>query len=250
MSYPSVVLGHARSVIMPGVTEQAGAQRTHGGTDTDEQESAAESREGENAGTDSASSSGTEQTETSQESGSSQQTDSSEQTESSQQNESSEQNESPEQNGSSPQSEASHQEGSSEEQAAQEQPTQETRQPEQDAEKDAPRGRDERSPRNVGELVWKSANVLATVVRVVGYIAAAVLLASIVLTIVGVNVANGVARFIGGFADVAVIGFRDLFLLADPIFAYVVNYGLAAVFWVLVAEFGARLVRWIGARLS
>jgi hypothetical protein len=29
-----------------------------------------------------------------------------------------------------------------------------------------------------------------------------------------------------------------------------VNYGLAAIFWILVAEFGARLVRWIGARLS
>ena len=71
-----------------------------------------------------------------------------------------------------------------------------------------------------------------------------------VLTIVGVNTANGVARFIGGVADAAVLGFRDLFLLADPIFTYVVDYGLAAIFWVLVAEFGARLVRWLGARLS
>ena len=86
--------------------------------------------------------------------------------------------------------------------------------------------------------------------RVIGYVLAAVLLAAIVLTIVGVNVANGVARFIGGVADTAVLGFRDLFVLADPIFAYVVNYGLAAIFWILVAEFGARLVRWIGARLS
>jgi hypothetical protein len=131
---------------------------------------------------------------------------------------------------------------------------QQSQQQSQQAEKtdgaEVPHGREERAPRNVGETIWKAANVLATVVRVIGYVLAAVLLASIVLTIVGVNVANGVARFIGGVADTAVLGFRDLFVLADPIFAYVVNYGLAAIFWILVAEFGARLVRWIGARLS
>ena len=48
VSYPSVVLGHGPGAIMPGVTEQAGAQRTQGGTDTDDQESAAG---GESTGT-------------------------------------------------------------------------------------------------------------------------------------------------------------------------------------------------------
>lgn len=113
-----------------------------------------------------------------------------------------------------------------------------------------PQGRSTRTPLNIGELVWKVCNVLATVVRLVGYALAAVIVAFLVLTFVGVNTANGVAQVIGSIAEFAVLSFRDLFLIADPVFAAVVNYGLAAIFWVLVAEFGSRLVRWAGARLS
>jgi hypothetical protein len=87
-------------------------------------------------------------------------------------------------------------------------------------------------------------------VRVVGYALAAILVLDIVLTFVGVNTANGVAQVIGSISDTVVLGFRDLFLLSDPILTTVVNDGLAAVFWVLVAEFGSRLIRWLGARLA
>ncbi|MDD7940946.1 hypothetical protein PHK61_21225 [Actinomycetospora lutea] len=113
-----------------------------------------------------------------------------------------------------------------------------------------PRGRDERSPLNVGELVWKVATVLASVIRIVAYVIAVVLVAYVLLTLVGVNPQNAIAQVVGGVADSTVLAFRDLFLVADPVFAVVVNYGLAAVFWVLVAEFGSRLVRWLGARFS
>lgn len=137
----------------------------------------------------------------------------------------------------------------------QQQDQQQAQQPDQQAQEPqgedaAPQGRRSRAPLNVGELLWKVAGVLATVVRIVGYVLAAVLVAFLVLTFVGVNTANGVAQLIGRVADVAVLSFRDLFLIADPAFATVVNFGLAAIFWVLVAEFGARLVRWLGARLS
>lgn len=115
---------------------------------------------------------------------------------------------------------------------------------------EAPHGREERAPTNVGEVVWRVASILATVVRVVGYLLAAVLVIDIVLTVVGVNTANGVAQVIGTVGGFAVLAFRDLFLLTDPIFTVVVNFGLAAVFWVLVAEFGSRLIRFLGARLS
>ncbi|WP_433784983.1 hypothetical protein ACQPX6_01605 [Actinomycetospora sp. CA-101289] len=86
--------------------------------------------------------------------------------------------------------------------------------------------------------------------RVVGYALAAILVLDIILTFVGVNTANGVAQVIGSISDTVVLGFRDLFLLSDPILTTVVNDGLAAVFWVLVAEFGSRLIRWLGARLA
>jgi uncharacterized protein (DUF2342 family) len=87
-------------------------------------------------------------------------------------------------------------------------------------------------------------------VRVAAYVLAVVLVAFIVLTLVGVNPLNAVARVIGGVADTVVLAFRDLFLIADPSYAVVVNYGLAAVFWALVAEFGSRLIRWVAARLA
>jgi hypothetical protein len=115
---------------------------------------------------------------------------------------------------------------------------------------EAPHGRERRSPLDLGETAWKVANVLATVVRIVGYAFAAVLLAYIVLALVGVNTSNGVAQVIGSIGDTVVLGFRDLFLMADPITTIMVGFGLAAVFWVLVAEFGSRLVRWLGARLA
>ncbi|HSK59553.1 MAG TPA: hypothetical protein VK935_10920 [Actinomycetospora sp.] len=131
------------------------------------------------------------------------------------------------------------------------QQTQQTQQTPQGADGGvAPHGRQRRSPINLSETVWKVANVLATVVRIVGYAFAAVLLAYVVLALVGVNTSNGVAQVIGGIGDTVVLGFRDLFLLADPTTTIMVGFGLAAVFWVLVAEFGSRLVRWLGARLA
>jgi hypothetical protein len=144
--------------------------------------------------------------------------------------------------------------GSSDEQSSSQESGQQDRQGRQTQqggdEGEAPHGRERRSPLNLGETVWKVANVLATVVRIVGYAFAAVLVAYIVLALVGVNTSNGVAQVIGSIGDTVVLGFRDLFLLADPITTIMVGFGLAAVFWVLVAEFGSRLVRWLGARLA
>ena len=99
-------------------------------------------------------------------------------------------------------------------------------------------------------MAWRVAGVLATIVRVVGYLLAAILVIYVLLSVVGVNIENGVAQGIGTIGNIAVIAFRDLFVLADPILTIVVNFGLAAVFWVLVAEFGSRLIRFLGARLA
>ncbi len=143
--------------------------------------------------------------------------------------------------------------GSSDEQSSSQEAGQQDQQQDQQQGGDggeAPHGREGRSPINLGDTVWKVANVLATVVRIVGYVFAAVLVAYIVLALVGVNTSNGVAQVIGSIGDTVVLGFRDLFLLADPITTIMVGFGLAAVFWVLVAEFGSRLVRWLGARLA
>lgn len=114
-----------------------------------------------------------------------------------------------------------------------------------------PQGSEQRAPSvNLSEMVWKVGNVLATVVRVVALLFAIVLAAHIVLTLVGVNPANGVAQFVGGVANTVVLGFRDLFLPTDPTVFTVVNFGLAAVFWILVGEILSRLLRFVAARLA
>ncbi|MDD7934626.1 hypothetical protein [Actinomycetospora straminea] len=221
------------------MTEQAGAQRTEGGTDTDTDDTSAEAsadRSSEESGG-SSSGEGRQSAEgSSGSSGGSGRSGSGSGPDSG--------------SDSSPNSGAGGSSGgSSDDPPPSDAPTTQTRTPVRE-DHDEPRGRSERAPVNVGELVWKVAAVLASVVRVIGYVIAVVLAAYVLLTLVGVNPQNAVAQVIGAIADATVLSFRDLFLLADPTFAIVVNYGMAAVFWVLVAEFGSRLIRWLGARLS
>ena len=104
---------------------------------------------------------------------------------------------------------------------------------------------------DVSDLVWRVGSILATVVRVVTLLFAVVLVAHIALVVVGViNPTNGVASFLRGFADTVVLGFRDLFLPADPTIMLVVNYGVAAVFWVVLGGFLSAGIRFVAARLS
>jgi len=103
---------------------------------------------------------------------------------------------------------------------------------------------------NVSELAWRAGSILATGVRVLTLLFAVVLVAHIALVVVGVNPANGVASFLRGFADTVVLGFRDLFLPADPTIMLVVDYGVAAVFWVVVGGFLSAGIRFVAARLT
>jgi hypothetical protein len=279
VSHPACSVGPSGAII-PGVTEQAG-QRGEVETGTNSTDSRAETSQDEAdelAGPDeqsgyegdSGSSSGSSSDSGSSDSGASggssdsdsssqQQSEGSEKQESEQdsgEQDSGEQDSGEQDSGTSGGSHGSQQgqqQGQQEgQQQAQEQGRTQTQDRAQGAEgtMSAPHGREQRTPVDVGELVWKVASVLASVVRVVAYVLAAVLVAYIVLTIVGVNTANGVARVIGSVGNTAVGPFRDLFLLSDPLFTVIVDYGLAAVFWILLAEFGSRFIRWLGARLS
>jgi hypothetical protein len=86
-------------------------------------------------------------------------------------------------------------------------------------------------------------NALAALARLVGSLFAVVLLVRIGLGFAAVNPHNVIVEWIVRFSDVIVLEFRDLFLPADPQLAVAVNYGLAAVFWLV-----AGLV--VGALLS
>lgn len=103
---------------------------------------------------------------------------------------------------------------------------------------------------DVGEIAWRTGNVIATVLRALAILFALVLVVNVVLVLVGVNPANGVAQFIGGLANLVILGFRDLFVPADPTIALIVNSLVAAVFWVFVGELVSRLVRFLAARVK
>lgn len=232
---------------MPGVTEQAGAQRTEDGTGSEPTDATSPDAGGGNEAASTGSSGSAEQASDSSSdtsSGADASTTSSQESGASQAATTATATQAPER--------------SSDDPPPSDAPTTQHRTPDtahsahtaHTSETSAPRGREEHAPLNVGELVWKVAKVVASVVRVVAYVIAIVLVAYVLLTLVGVNPLNAVAQVVGGVANATVLAFRDLFLVADPTFAVVVNYGLAAVFWVLVAEFGSRIVRWLGARFS
>jgi hypothetical protein len=103
---------------------------------------------------------------------------------------------------------------------------------------------------DIGELAWRTGNVLATVVRTLALLFTLVLVVNVVLVLVGVNPANGVAQFIGAVADIVILGFRDLFIPSNPLVMLIVNSLVAAVFWVFVGELLSRLIRFLAARLS
>ena len=85
----------------------------------------------------------------------------------------------------------------------------------------------------VGRAVQKVLNALAAIARLVGSLFAVVLLIRVGLAFVAVNPHNVIVEWIVGFSDAIVLDFRDLFLPSDPRIGLAVNYGLAAVFWLV-----------------
>ncbi len=113
-----------------------------------------------------------------------------------------------------------------------------------------PVGSSRRRSIDVGELAWRTGNVLATVVRALALLFALVLVVNVVLVLVGVNPTNGVAQFVGAVTDIVILGFRDLFVPTNPLLMLIVNSLIAAIFWAFVGELLSRLIRFLAARLS
>ncbi|MBV9922922.1 MAG: hypothetical protein JOY78_18995 [Pseudonocardia sp.] len=98
--------------------------------------------------------------------------------------------------------------------------------------------------------VQKALNLLAIVVRLVACLFAVILLVRIGLAFVAVNPHNAIVEWIVRAAGVLVWNFRDLFLPADPRIGLVANYGLAAVFWVVVGVIAAWLLSGLGRLIA
>ena len=87
---------------------------------------------------------------------------------------------------------------------------------------------------------------LARVLNTIGLAIVAVLVAYIVLTLLDANPANSFATLIRQLAEFFNLGLANLFLLDDPKLMIAVNYGAAALLWLLVTSVVVRLVRRIG----
>ncbi|MDQ3762201.1 MAG: hypothetical protein M3460_11085 [Actinomycetota bacterium] len=103
----------------------------------------------------------------------------------------------------------------------------------------------------VRETRTRIAGILATLIRIVGWLFVVILVGHIVLTLGDANPANSITRFVAYWADRLQLGFRGLFTPDDPKpddpkVRIALNYGLAALFWLVVSAVLARLVRRFG----
>jgi hypothetical protein len=92
----------------------------------------------------------------------------------------------------------------------------------------------------------RGADTVARALRTIGYAIVAVLVLHIVLTLLQANPANVVAAMIRRLADTFDLGLSNLFLVADPMLAVLLNYGAAALVWLLITAVVVRLAYRIG----
>lgn len=86
----------------------------------------------------------------------------------------------------------------------------------------------------------------AGAVNLVGTVLALILAAHIVLVLAHADTANTAVRWVAHASDVIGLWFVNLVHTGNVEFSAVLNYGLAAVFWLFVTGLAARLLRSVG----
>ncbi|MPZ64617.1 MAG: hypothetical protein GEU83_03550 [Pseudonocardiaceae bacterium] len=96
------------------------------------------------------------------------------------------------------------------------------------------------------EIRTKTFEWLATIVQVLCTVAAVFLAAYVVLTVGDANPDNGITQFVRAWANPLALGFENLFTPGGERTRVLVNYGIAAIFWVVVGSIASRLIRLLG----
>lgn len=94
-----------------------------------------------------------------------------------------------------------------------------------------------------GTRVSGAGAVLAALVRGIAAVFAVVLVVHIVLTLGSANPDNSITQWVADLARPLALGFKDLFSPAEPKLQVLVNFGLAAIFWLVVGTVLAWLIR-------
>lgn len=97
------------------------------------------------------------------------------------------------------------------------------------------------SPEVIALVVSRGGSVLAAVLRGIGLAIVAVLVVFILLTLLDANPSNAFASFIAYLADVFDLGLSDLFLPDNAKLRVTLNYGMAAVIWLVITSIVSRL---------
>jgi hypothetical protein len=90
------------------------------------------------------------------------------------------------------------------------------------------------------------AYALARVLNTIGLAIVAVIVIYILLTLLEANPDNTAATLIRELAEYFNLGLANLFLVADPEWMIGLNYGVAALIWLVLTTVVVRLVRRIG----
>jgi hypothetical protein len=86
--------------------------------------------------------------------------------------------------------------------------------------------------------------LLATIVRWAGLAAAIILVTHVILVAGEANPANWITRVVRNLADTLAFVFKDLFNKpADLKLRILINYGIAALFWIIISGVLSRLIR-------
>lgn len=85
--------------------------------------------------------------------------------------------------------------------------------------------------------------VLAGLVRWTGLVFAVILVIHVLLTVGKANPDNGITVFFGDAAEPLALAFRSLFTPENAELRVLVNFGLAALFWLIVSGIVSRLIR-------
>ncbi|WP_033292987.1 hypothetical protein [Amycolatopsis jejuensis] len=108
------------------------------------------------------------------------------------------------------------------------------------------KSRPQRAPIDWRRTREQGVSFVASLVRWAGLIFAAILVLHVIFVIGSANPANGIVSFVRSWADGLSLGFKDLFTPSDEKLRVLVNYGIAAVFWLIVSAILAKIIRRVG----
>ena len=104
----------------------------------------------------------------------------------------------------------------------------------QDASSETAEQRRSHTGEDLRALTRKVMTVAASVIRILTVVFAAILVIYVVLAVAGANPANSITIFFSDLASNLTLGIGDLFLPADESLRIILNFGLAAVVWIVI----------------